>query len=916
MTAMTKDNFTAEWRNALREQLAKLKLAPTREAEIVEELGQHLEDRYRELLAGGASESEARRAVFAELSESALLGHELSMVEREAASEPPILGARRMNLINDLLQDLSYGLRMLRKNPWFTAIAVLTLALGIGANTAIFSVVNAVLLRPLPFSEPDRLATFWATSGQEGLGKMQWTDWLFAFIQERNQSFEALAGYNGGNGFNLTGSGEPDRLNGTVVTSDFFSVLRKNPFYGRTFLPQESTPGRDNVVILSHRLWQKRFGGDASIIGQAITLNNVPTQVVGIMPPDFDFPEQTELWVPLTLNPYGPNESWYIDLIARLKAGLTTADAEREMGVLWDEYSQLRNLPQGESGSFIRVKPLMYLVVGEVRRPLLVLMAAVALVLMIACANIANLLLARGAVRSREIAVRCCLGASRGRIVRQILTESLVLSAIGSGLGLVLALWGVQIFNHFSPAEFARIEQLDFTGVQLPRIDEVRVDATVLLFAVAVALFTGLLFGLAPAFRSSRVDLHEAIKEGARDSGSRTNRRLSNAFVVAQFALSLVLLTGATLLVKSFSKLLSVDPGFRAENVWTGRVDLPASKYPDDAALRRFYAQFLDRVQILPNVRAAGLCQRLPFFGGGDGNGFSAEGREPGQDEPLLNAWYRDVSPRYFTAMGIPIIRGRAFLDTDTETSPRVAVVDETLARRFWPGEDPVGKRIRIGRASWRTDLMTVVGVVASVKHRKLDEQSAYYVYRPVSQDIQPSMYLVARTEGSPESMTSAVRGQLASLDPDLPLFEVLTMDRAVAYSLTAKRVTNALLVAFAVTALLLALIGIYGVMSVNVTGRTREFGIRLALGAQPPDILWLVIGRGLKLAIAGAAIGVIGALWLMRFIEALLFNVTPSDPLILAGVALLLTVIALAACYFPARRATRVDPMGALRNE
>jgi predicted permease len=385
--------------------------------------------------------------------------------------------------------------------------------------------------------------------------------------------------------------------------------------------------------------------------------------------------------------------------------------------------------------------------------------------------------------------------------------------------------------------------------------------------------------------------------------------------VIGQFALSLVLLVGAALLVESFSKL-AVDPGFRAENVWAGRVDLPVNKYSDDSALRSFYSRLLDRVQALPNVRAAGLCQRLPFFGGGDGNVFTAEGREPGPSEPLLNAWYRDVSPGYFQAMGIPLVNGRTFLETDTETSPRVAIVDEKLARTFWPGEDPVGKRIRIGRAAWRTDLMTVVGVVDNVKHRRLDEDSSYYVYWPVSQDIQSSMYLVVRTDRNPEAITSAVRNQVSALDPELPLFEVLTMEKAVAYSLTAKRLTNVLLAGFAVTALVLAMIGIYGVMSLNVGGRTREFGIRLALGAQPSDVLRLVIGQGLRLALVGIALGLAGAFWLTRFIESLLFNVSPSDPVIFAGVGGVLTIVALAACYVPARRATRVDPMSALRSE
>ena len=905
-----------DWKEEIRSRLVGLKLEPAREIEIIEELSQHLEDRYRELLNGGSTEGKARGAVLAELSQCDLFARELHRVEHGVTQEPVVLGARRMHMIGDLWQDLRYAMRMLRKNPGFTAIAVLTLALGIGANTAIFSVVNAVLLRPLPFHEPDRLATFWASSPEERLRKLQWTDRLFAFLNEHTQTFEKLAGYNGGNGFNLTGKGEPGRLNGTVVTYGFFELLGKKPLYGRAFLPQEDRPGANNVAILSYQLWESQFGGDLEIVGKSLNLNNVPTEVVGIMPPKFDFPEHTELWVPLGLNPNGPNESWYIDPIARLKPGVTTADAEREMAGLWNEYERLRNSPQSESRSWIIVRPLTQLVVGEVKTPLLILLGAVGLVLLIACANIANLLLARATARSHEIAVRCCLGASRWRIIKQLLTESLLLSLIGSGIGLLLAFAGVQAFKGLAPGDAARIEQLDMTGVQLPRLEEVQVDPTVMGFTLGVALLTGLLFGLIPALRAARVNLHEAIKEAGRGSASRSTRRVNDAFVIGQLALSLVLLVGAALLLESFKNLLSVDPGFRAGNVWTGRVDLPTNKYPDDAQVRSFYGRLLESVEHLPGVRAAGLCQRLPFFGGGDGNMFSAEGLEPSPSEPLLQAWFRNVSPGYFDAMGIPLLSGRTFLESDTDTSPLVAIVDETLARRFWPGEDPVGKRIRLGRAAWKTPLTTVVGVVASVKHRSLDEDSSYYVYWPVSQDVCSSMYVVLRTESHPEAITSAVINRLAALDPELPLFEVLTMDKAVAYSVTARRLTNNLLAGFAITALLLAMIGIYGVTSLNVSSRTHEFGIRLALGARRVDVLRLVIGQAMRLALGGTAVGLVSALWLTSFLKSLLFNVKPIDPLIFTAVALILIAVAFVACYLPAHRATRVDPMMALRCE
>ena len=905
------------WKEEIRRRLATLKLEPAREIEIVDELSQHLEDRNIELLASGSTAEEARHAVLSELSQSDLLARELLRVEQSIAQDPVVLGgARRKNMIGDFMQDLRYAMRILRTNLGFAAIAVLTLSLGIGANTAIFSVVNAVLLRPLPFYEPDRLATFWASSPERKLGKMQMTDRLFVFLREHNQTLENLAGYNGGNGFNLIGKGEPARLNGTVVTYGFFELLGNKPLYGRAFLAEEDRPGGANVAILSYELWQRQFGGDPKIVGKSLNLNNIPTEVVGIMPDKADFPEHTELWVPLGLNPDGPNESWYIDPIARLKPGLTTADAEREMAGLWNQYERVRNSQQSESRSWIKVKPLTQLVVGEVKTPLLVLLGAVGLVLLIACANVANLLLARATARNREIAVRCCLGASRWRIIKQLLTESLLLSLIGSGIGLLLALAGVQTFKGLVSSDVARIEQLDMTGVQLPRLEEIQINPTVLGFTFGVALLTGLLFGLVPALRAARVNLQDAIKEAARGSASRSTRRMNDLFVIGQLALSLVLLVGAALLLESSKKLLSVDPGFQAADVWTGRVDLPESKYPDDAHVRSFYTRLLESVEHLPGVRAAGVCQRLPFFGGGDGNAFSAEGLEPSPSEPLLDAWYRDVSPGYFEAMGIAMLSGRTFQETDSETSPLVAIVDETLARRFWPGEDAVGKRIRLGRSSWKTPLMTVVGVVGSVKHRSLDEDSRYYVYWPVSQDVRSSMYLVLRTDRHPEAVTSAVIDRLSALDPELPLFEVLTMDKAVSYSLTARRLTSNLLAGFAITALVLAMIGIYGVTSLNVNNRTREFGIRLALGARRRDVLSLVIGQAMRLALVGTAVGLISALWLTGFLKSLLFNVQPFDPLIFTAVAVILIAVAFVACYLPARRATRVDPMVALRCE
>ena len=901
-----------DWKDELRSRLSGLNLHPAREAEIIDELSQHLDDRYAAMLAAGASHDQAYRATLAELSEHELLQRQLRQIEIPVEREPLVLGAAGRNPVADLWQDVRYGVRLLRKQPGFTLVAVLTLALGIGANSAIFSVVNAVLLRPLPFPEADRLVSVWISSPQ-GTGKMNWTEGHVAYVRDNCHTVEDLAAYDGGSGFNLTGKGEPCRLTGTVVTENFFRVMRQEPLYGRTFLPQEDTPGNTAVAVLSYDVWRQRFGGDPAIVGVPISLNNIPTVVVGIMPPGFDFPDRTELWVPVGLNPQKFN-MYYLEPIARLQPGGSLAQASDEIRTLWDTIAQQHGSRQTGPEFDLSVRPLEDLLIGHVRTPLFVLLAAVGLILLIACANVANLLLARAAARRREIALRCSVGASAGRIVRQLLTESMLLALIGAGGGLLLAFWGVSALKHWVLSGETRIEQLDVTAATLPRIEEIQIDLRVLLFTFVISLLTGLLFGLIPAIRSSRVNLQEAIKEGGRAAGSGSGRRISGVFVIAQVALSLILLVGAGLLLTSLKNLLAVDPGFRPENVWVGRVDLPIHKYATDSQLRSFYEGLLDHVQGLPGVSAAGLCHRLPFFGGGDGNIFAPVDRPQGPNEYLPITWWRDVSPGYFGAMRIPVLKGRAFLDSDTESSPRVAIIDETSANAYWPNEDPIGKHIRF---AWKNDSgFTVVGVVANVKHRSLEEKPSFYVYWPVSQDVQSSMYLVVRTAANPETMTAAIRDQVSALDSELPLFEVSTMQQALSRSLRVRQLTNILLTGFAATALILASMGIYGVMSLNVGNRVNEFGIRMALGAQPGSVLRLVVGNGMRLALTGVAFGLGGAFWLTRLLDTMLYKVKPTDPLIFAGVALTLTLAALAACYVPGRRATRIDPMVALRCE
>lgn len=809
--------------------------------------------------------------------------------------------------MDSIIRDVKFAVRGLSKKPAFTVIAVLTLALGIGANTAIFSVVNVVLLKPLAAKDPDRLMTFWHSAPAKGLAHVDLNDALVAYYRDRTHTFQGLAAFETGN-FSITGGGEPEVVPAAIVTFNYFEVLGREPLYGRTFTPQEDTPGNNHVALLSYPLWQRRYGGNPSIVGRSINLDNVATTVVGIMPADFDFPDPAEransaghmqLWVPKGLDPQDVN-SWNLLAVGRLQPGATRDEAEKEMNALYaawaNEYG--RRLGDGALDATIStvMVPLQQNIVGEVRRPLLVLLGAIALVLLIACANLTNLLLARASARQREIAVRQCLGASATRIARQTLTESLLLSFCGSLAGVLLAVWIVTALKSFASS-------------QIPHMDAVRVDTTVLLFTVAIMLLTGVLCGLAPALRAARINLQDAIKEGARGSSSGSNKRLNNVFVVSQLALSLVLLIGAALFVQSFRNLLSVNPGFRADNVLMARLSLPETKYKEKSQIESFYNQVRAGVSSLPGVQAVELNQVVPFSGGGGGGPFIVEGFE---NQAAKVAWLRSTTPGYFAAMGMPVLKGRAFASTDTEQSQLVAIVDETLARRYSPDGDLVNKRIRIGDGPW----LTIVGVVPNVKNRKLDEEAWPYVYRPYSQWVRREMMLVVRGSVDPTSLVAGIRQEVAKLDPELPLSQVSSIQQAMDRSLVTTRLTNSLLVGFAATALLLALTGIYGVMSLNVANRRSEFGIRLALGAQTSNVLKLILGQGLKLAMVGVALGLLAAIAFTRLLKGLLFGISASDPLTFGLIAALLVGVALLACWIPARRATKVDPLEALRSE
>ncbi|MCI0488402.1 MAG: ABC transporter permease [Blastocatellia bacterium] len=895
-----------DWKDEIRKRLASLNLSPMREAEIIEELSQHLEDRYRELIAGGASEEYARRSALAELSDRRLLAQELRRVERQFAQEPIVLGAkRRSNMFGDLWQDITYGLRMLRKNPGFTFIAVLTLALGIGANTAIFSLVDSILLRPLPYREPDRLVRLIQASPMLGLSTWGVSQADFAAYREQNRSFETMALLTNG-GVNLTGEGEPERLQMTNVTADFFKVFGVNPALGRTFHEGEDTPGKTGVCVISYGFWQRRLGGDPNIIGRRLILNNTPTEIVGVMPAEFKFPRlDIELWIPLALDPTR-TAPYFFQVVGRLKPGFEVAEAQADTTDVLQNFGR-QNPNLGEAvglnegnGPRTIITPLKELVVGKTEKPLLVLLSAVALVLLIACANVANLLLARATSRTREIAVRVALGATPSRVARQLLTESVLLSFIGAVVGTALAGLGIRM-----------LDKLPIDGIA--RIEEVNLSGGVLAFTAALALLTGLLFGLMPALRAYGMGLTAGMREGGR--GSAANRRTGGALVAAQFALSLILLIGTGLLLKSFQRLQSVDPGFDPEQTLTMSAALPREKYDTPEKVSQFYRNSIERLRSRPGIQAVGFATSLPFAHDGNADGIIIEGHEPldGNVKETEQAILQSVSPGLFQALGIPLLEGRDFEETDNADSLPVAIIDEPLARRYWPEGDAIGKRIETtGNRQW----MTIVGIAGGVNHISLAEEKQPHLYMPMMQWPAPRAFLVVRTGGPPSAAISTVRAEMKQIEPDLPIYLVRSMTEIVGQSLSTQRLTNLLLTAFAGLALLLAAVGIYGTMSVYVGSRTKELGIRLALGAEPNHLLWSVLRQGLLLTGAGVAVGIAGALALTQTIESLLFEVSATDPIIFAGIPVLLVMVAMAACYVPARRSARVDPLVALRYE
>jgi putative ABC transport system permease protein len=812
-----------------------------------------------------------------------------------------------------LLQDLRYSLRRLIKSPGFTLVVILTLALGIGANTAIFSAVNAVLLRPLPYHEPEQLVTIQHFYPSLNDLKAPVSVPGFRDYQQRGRSFASMAVQTNW-AVNLTGVGEPVRLQGARVTGRLFATLEVPALLGRTIQPGEDSAGRDRVVVLSYELWQRLFGGERSVVGRSLSLNGENYQVIGVMPPGFRdfFNRNGEIWAPLVFTPdqYADNARTqeYLNLTGRLKTGVPLAQAASEMKSLAERLK--RQYPDVYAPDWsLTVTPLSQLATGDIRPALLVLLGAVGFVLLIACANVASLLLARAAARSKEIAVRTALGATRDRLIRQLLTESVLLALGGGAVGLGLAFWGLRAVVAVNAAN-------------LPRADEIGIDLKVAGFTLIVSLVTGLLFGLAPALQLSVADLHGSLKEGGRGSaGDRKGQAVRRSLVVAEVALALTLLTGAGLLVKSFARLQGVDPGFAPDHLLTFNLSLPAAKYPADTQQIAFFDQALPAIGRIPGVRAVGATSVMPFSGSWTTGSFQVEGYQPPRNQPGPWGDIRIVSPGFFQTLRIPLIRGRLLSDEDRAGSRPVAVIDEEFVRRYWPREDPLGKRFTFGPPPGATDTsarewIEVVGVVGHTKHEGLDAEARLQLYLPYRQAGRQALWAAVRTAGDPERYTNLVRAAVRSVDPDQPIALVRTMDDLIALSVGQRRLSMLLLSLFSGIALVLASVGIYGVMSYSVSQRSRELGVRIALGAARRDVLRLVLRQGMTLAVLGIGIGVGAAFLLARLIRSQLYQVGTGDPLTFIGVALLLGLTALAANLIPALRATRVDPAVVLREE
>ncbi|HJQ70796.1 MAG TPA: ABC transporter permease [Blastocatellia bacterium] len=875
------------WRNLFRKNRV--------ERDLDEEVEAYLDLLTEAKVKEGLGPEAARRAAFIEL------GGVEQVKER-------VRDVRMGHHLETLWQDLSFGVRTLIKKPGFTAVALLTLALGIGANTAIFSLVNTVLLKPLPYKEPDRLVMLWESNPQKDFDIMPVAPANYVDWRDQSTVFEDIATSRDAT-YTLTGRGEPEALLGYRFSENLFRVLGAEPMTGRTFTAEEAQPGHNRVAVISHRLWQRLFTGDQSALGQEMTLNGQSYTVIGVMPPSFEHPSRNnDVWTPLVMSPDVMNlrRANFLRLVARLKPGVTIEQAKSELNAIAARLAE--QYPQTNSGWGANIISFRDSRVGDIRPALLILLGAVGFVLLIACANVANLLLARAASRQKEIAIRTALGASRGRLIRQFLTESLVLSVAGGGLGLLMAFWGANALVAIFPRNIANLN--------IPLVEEIPIDARVLAFTLGVSILTGLLFGLVPALQSSKPDLNEMLKEGGRGSTKgRGSRRTRSLLVATEIALSLVLLIGAGLLMKSFIRLQSSDLGFDTEGILSLRVQLPAYKYPEPTQRRSFFSQLDARLKSLPQVESAGGVMFLPLSGWQAGTPFNIDGRAPAAPGEEPEADFQVATTDYFRTMGIGLIGGRYFTDQDRENAQPVAIIDKALADRHWPGEDAVGRLLILEEGDQQVKRQ-IVGVVEHVKHLGLEEKSNQTIYLPLMQSSVSVMCFTIKSRGGMESLAAAARNEAYALDKDQPVTHVMSMEKLASETLAPRRVSLLLIVCFAGVALLLAALGIYGVISYSVSQRTQEIGVRLALGAQTRDVLKLVIGQGMRLTLAGLAVGLIAAFALTRLIESLLVGVSATDPVTFAVISAALAGVALLACWVPARRAARVDPVVALRYE